>query len=126
MVNPNGNNGEASVESAVTAYRDAWHQGGAAALARAWTSGLGKIGGLGPASASKIAYFALYEREAKRGPLIADLNTAWAAWALGGIRDSRYDAEKYADYVDCANAGRLTSSADPTTLSGRSSVGPQD
>lgn len=100
MINPDGKDGEASVEAAVAAYCSAWHRGGAAAVARAWTSGPGKIWGLGPAFASKAAYFALYERENKNGPLIADLNTAWSAWALGGIWDSRYDAEKYAEYVD--------------------------
>lgn len=99
MVNPAGRDREAVVKAAVAAYRAAWRDGGAKAVAEAWDRGAGKIPGLGPAFASKVAYFAAYDRGAKTGPLIADLNTAWAVWALGGIWDSRYDSGKYADYV---------------------------
>lgn len=74
-------------------------RGRAAAVAQAWTRGSGKVPGLGPAFASKVAYFAIYERKSGAGPLIADLNTAWSVWALGGIWDSRYFPEKNSDYV---------------------------
>jgi hypothetical protein len=99
MVNPEGRDQERRVADAVDAYRAAWSTGGAEAIARAWASGKGKIRGLGPAFASKLAYFAIYDRTAGNGPLIADLNTAWSVWALGGIWDSRYEPRKYLGYV---------------------------
>lgn len=56
IVNPDGRDGEAAVAAAVAAYRDAWQRkNGAEELARAWTRGRGKITGLGPAFASKVA-----------------------------------------------------------------------
>ncbi len=54
---------------------------------------------LDTAFASKVAYFASFDRDRGRGPLIADLNTAWALWALAAIWDSRSRAALYADYV---------------------------
>lgn len=99
MVNPEGRDQEQRVADAVDAYRAAWSTGGAEAVARAWANGTGKIRGMGPAFASKLAYFAIYDRTAGNGPLIADLNTAWSVWALGGIWDSRYQPGKYLQYV---------------------------
>lgn len=99
MVNPGGRDQEQRVADAVDAYRAAWSTGGAEAVARAWANGKGKIRGLGSAFASKLAYFAVYDRTVGNGPLIADLNTAWSVWALGGIWDSRYEPRKYLEYV---------------------------
>lgn len=99
MINPGGEDHEQQVVEAVEAYQRAWSSGGAATVAQAWTRGNGKVPGLGPAFASKVAYFAIYERHSGEGPLIADLNTAWSVWALGGIWDSRYVPERYSDYV---------------------------
>jgi hypothetical protein len=99
IVNPGGRDQEQRVADAVEAYRAAWSTGGAEAVARAWANGKGKIRGLGPAFASKLAYFAIYDRTVGNGPLIADLNTAWSVWALGGIWDSRYEPGKYSQYV---------------------------
>ena len=100
MINPEGRNEEGRAKTAVDAYRTAWSEGGAGAVARAWASGPAKIRGLGPAFASKVAYFAAYDRDAGKGPLIADLNTAWAVWALAGISDSRSKPKQYAAYVE--------------------------
>jgi len=58
--------------------------------------------GLGPAFATKVAYFAAYDRPQRRGPLIADRRTAWALWALSGEWDSRYSGRSYARYVTTA------------------------
>lgn len=99
MVNPQGQDQEQRVATAVDAYLAAWSTGGAMAVAQAWTRGIGKIGGLGPAFATKVAHFAIYDRKAGAGPLIADLNTAWSVWALAGIWDSRYNPVKYSEYV---------------------------
>lgn len=57
---------------------------------------------LDTAFASKVAYFACFDRENERGPLIADLNTAWALWALDGTWNSRKSATLYAQYVEWA------------------------
>ena len=74
-----------------------------AAAFRAWSwGGRAKLPGLGTAFASKVAYFAAYDREAGTGPLIADMNTAWSLWALAGVWDSRRTADHYADYVTWA------------------------
>ena len=100
MINPGLRNEEATVAAAVESYRSAWAEGGAEAVAQSWGRGTGRIPGLGPAFASKVAYFALYDRDEQSGPLIADLNTAWSVWALSGIWDSRYDSAKYAEYVE--------------------------
>ena len=70
---------------------------------RAWSpGGKAKINGLGTAFASKVAYFAAYDPDAGRGPLIADLNTAWSLWALTGVWDSRSNPTRYAEYVTWA------------------------
>jgi hypothetical protein len=101
IINPDGRNEESRVRAAMKAYHQAWADTGPQALAAAWTHGPGKIAGLGPAFASKIAYFALYDQDSDTpaGPLIADLNTAWALWALAGIWDSRHDPACYRDYI---------------------------
>jgi hypothetical protein len=100
MINPGLRNEEATVAAAVESYRSAWAEGGAEAVAQSWGRGTGRIPGLGPAFASKVAYFALYDRDKQSGPLIADLNTAWSVWAVSGTWDSRYDSAKYAEYVE--------------------------
>jgi len=99
MINPGLRNEEEAVAAAVGAYRSAWAEGGAEAVAQSWERGTGRIAGLGPAFGSKVAYFAIYDRDKQSGPLIADLNTAWSVWALSGIWDSRYNSTKYAEYV---------------------------
>lgn len=99
IVNPEGHNHEAAIGDMVDAYRRAWDPDEPEALLRAWESGAGKIRGLGPAFASKVAYFALYEPDKATGPLIADRNTTWSVWALGDIWDSRYSAAQYGAYV---------------------------
>ncbi len=104
MICPDGEDRSARIAAAVDAYREAWSFDGAVAVARAWANGEGKVPGLGPAFASKLAYFAIYDRLAGAGALIADLNTAWSAWALCGIWDSRYDPVQYSKYVQwCTN-----------------------
>ena len=67
---------------------------------RAWSAGgEAKLTGVGTAFASKLAYFAAYDRSSGRGPLIADVNTSWALWALTGIESSRVSARRYEQYV---------------------------
>jgi len=99
IVNPEGRNREASIRGMVDASRRAWDPDKPEALLRAWESGAGKIRGLGPAFASKVAYFALYAPDKGTGPLIVDRNTTWSVWALGDIWDSRYSSAKYGAYV---------------------------
>ena len=65
MVNPGGRNCEKRITEAVERYRSAFQQDGSAGVARAWSKGDGKIPGVGPAFASKLAYFACYERGRK-------------------------------------------------------------
>lgn len=66
--------------------------------------GPAKLYGVGTAFASKVAYFACYDRSSGTGPLIADRNTAWASWALEGIWDSRARVDLYSQYVTAATA----------------------
>ena len=69
---------------------------------RAWTSGAARVRGLATAFASKVAYFAAYDRKTGVGPLICDANTTWAYWLLTDRWDSRASAGRYAHYVeDC-------------------------
>lgn len=78
---------------------------GTRAVWRAWSpGGAAKLKGVGTAFASKVAYFAGYDRVAGSGPLIADENTSWALWALAGIWDSRNTAACYEEYVRWAEA----------------------
>jgi hypothetical protein len=100
IINAGGRNGEQRVAAAVAAYRAAHLEEGFSGVARAWTSGGGKLPGLGPAFASKVAYFACYDRESGTGPLITDVNTAWSLWALYGVWDSRYSPDLYDIYVE--------------------------
>lgn len=70
--------------------------------------GEAKLVGVGTAFGSKLAYFAAYDRNAGRGPLIADRNTAWAIWAVAGISDSRGRADRYEEYVRWAEKAAAT------------------
>jgi hypothetical protein len=71
-----------------------------------WTSfsagGLARLRGLGTAFASKVAYYACYDRASSSGPLIADRNSAWGFWAVEGSWDIRASAELYGQYVETA------------------------
>jgi hypothetical protein len=73
-----------------------------------------RLQGLGPAFATKVAYFAAFDCPQRRGPLIADRRTAWALWALSGEWDSRYSGPSYGRYVMTAGdwASSLGSAAD--------------
>lgn len=96
--------GEETVARAVERLRHAEAEGGAAGVWRAWArGGEAKLRGLDTAFASKVAYFASFDRDRGRGPLIADLNTAWALWALAANWDSRTSAALYAAYVKWAD-----------------------
>jgi len=64
--------------------------------------GTAKVPGLATAFASKIAYFACYDRERGQGPLIADRWSAWGFWAVDGTWDIRTDGGRYAHYVETA------------------------
>jgi len=92
--------GEDRVVDAVSEIAAAARTGGPEAAYRAFArGGAGRLVGLGPAFASKVAYFAAFDGT---GPLIVDLNTTWTYWALTGAWDSRYGAAKYGAYVDWA------------------------
>jgi hypothetical protein len=94
---------EMRVRRAVEDLRDAATNCGYAGVWLAWSrDGIAKLSGLDTAFASKLAYFACFDRTEGRGPLIADLNTAWALWALTGIWDSRKSAGLYREYVEWA------------------------
>jgi hypothetical protein len=94
---------EPTIAHAVKSLRDAAATEGPASTWRAWSpGGEAKLRGLGTAFASKLAYFACFDRAGQSGPLIADRNTAWALWALSGCWDSRSTATNYARYVDWA------------------------
>jgi hypothetical protein len=91
--------GDVAVARAVEQLASAGRVGSSAAW-QAWSPrGEAKLEGLGSAFASKVAYFAAFDRVSERGPLICDINTAWALWALGGIWDSRATADLYSQYV---------------------------
>jgi hypothetical protein len=80
--------------------RDAWQTGSAFAIASAWSrTGGAKVHGLDTAFASKLAYFACYDVQKGSGPLIADNNTAWAVFVLGGIEGSTKTSQGYREYV---------------------------
>ncbi len=60
---------------------------------------------LGPAFATKFAYFAARKQEATGLiPLIADINTSWAMWWLAGIPRSIESHDNYMKYVNLAHA----------------------
>ena len=63
-----------------------------------------KLKGLGPAFATKVAYFASVARgRLDRGPLIADLNTSWAMWDLVRLPRSVERFDSYVAYIDLAH-----------------------
>lgn len=74
-------------------------------LFSAWSDAthVARLVGLGPAFATKFAYFAGYDRQTGRGPLIADLLVAWAMWALADVWDVRHEAPCYAEYLAVAS-----------------------
>ncbi len=64
-----------------------------------------KVRFLGPAFATKFAYFAARHQNAVGVvPLIADLNTSWAMWWLAGIPRSVEQPASYLEYVNLAHA----------------------
>jgi hypothetical protein len=92
--------GEQRVARSVANLRSAFDSGGPTGVWTAWsTGGRAKLPGVGTAFASKVAYFASFDRASGSGPLIADANTAWSLWALAGLWDSRKAATIYRDYV---------------------------
>ncbi len=95
--------GEARVRRTVDELRRATTEHGYEAAWRAWSrNGEAKLQGLDTAFASKVAYFAAFDRSECTGPLIADLNTAWTMWVLTGMWDSRTSANLYRQYVEWA------------------------
>lgn len=71
-----------------------------------WTSfrSTDRLRGLGPAFASKFAYFAAFEQsDADVRPLIVDLNTSWAMWKLVKLPRSVELKGSYLDYVEVAH-----------------------
>lgn len=65
-----------------------------------WSHKDSRIRFVGPAFASKLAYFAVPDDMAgHRRPLIADDNTAWSFWAFTNITDTRTSREKYESYI---------------------------
>lgn len=62
-----------------------------------------RVVGLGPAFASKFAYFASVASDPTvSGPLIVDLNTSWAMWDLVGLKRSVERRDGYLKYVALA------------------------
>ena len=60
---------------------------------------------LGPAFATKFAYFAARKQGADGViPLIADVNTSWAMWWLAGIPRSVEEHDNYMKYVNLADS----------------------
>ena len=63
-----------------------------------------KLKFLGPAFATKFAYFAARQQKVKGEiPLIADINTSWAMWELAKIPRSIGEKEGYLSYVRLAH-----------------------
>ena len=63
-----------------------------------------KVKYLGPAFATKFAYFAARKQKVSGIiPLIADINTSWAIWRLAEIPRSVEDYESYSKYVKLAH-----------------------
>lgn len=63
-----------------------------------------KLKWLGPAFATKVAYFeSLAVDQDAQGPLIADLNTSWAMWDLVRLPRSVSRRDSYLTYVEVAN-----------------------
>lgn len=98
-----------SIPETVEAYVDASRMS-PEAVWRSWSRSPHRIRGLGTAFASKVAYFAAYDRTPGLRPLISDRNTRWAVWILTGywaVERSRWnsddDGESYATYVRWAH-----------------------
>lgn len=91
------------IDRAISTIRQAAAEFGPAGAWRAWSmDGNARLPWLGTAFASKVAYFACYDRSAGSGPLIADLNTALVMWKLADLWDTRTSAVLYAKYVQKA------------------------
>jgi hypothetical protein len=106
--------GADAVEAAVRLLQRSYGDGGSGAVWKAFSArGAAKLDGLGTAFASKIAYFACYDRQRGAGPLIADRNTAWTFWALENVWDSRSSAALYARYVATAAEWAVALSSQP-------------
>jgi hypothetical protein len=106
--------GADTVVNAMRMLQSSYGDGDPGAVWKAFSArGAAKVGGLGTAFASKIAYFACYDRQRGVGPLIADRNTAWAFWALEDIWDSRASASLYARYVATAAEWAATLNSRP-------------
>ena len=74
---------------------------------RSWKShtDVDRVTYLGPAFATKFAYFAARKQGANGViPLIADENTSWAMWWLAGIPQSVEQHDSYMEYVNLAHA----------------------
>jgi hypothetical protein len=74
---------------------------------RSWMShaDVDRVMYLGPAFATKFAYFAARKQGANGViPLIADENTSWAMWWLAGIPRSVEQHDSYIEYVNLAHA----------------------
>jgi hypothetical protein len=79
----------------------------AISASRSWMShtDLDRVIYLGPAFATKFAYFAARKQGADGViPLIADENTSWAIWWLAGIPRSVEQHDSYMEYVNLAHA----------------------
>ena len=74
---------------------------------RSWMShtNVDRVMYLGPAFATKFAYFAARKQGADGViPLIADVNTSWAMWWLAGIPRSVEEHDNYMKYINLAHA----------------------
>jgi hypothetical protein len=64
-----------------------------------------KLRGLGPAFATKLAYFSAVDEPAQpTRPLIADANTSWAMWDLVKLPRSVERRASYLSYVELAHS----------------------
>ena len=63
-----------------------------------------KLKHLGPAFATKFAYFgARHQKTESQIPLIADINTSWGSWELAKIPRSVEQLDGYLRYVKLAH-----------------------
>ncbi len=82
------------------------YEAAARGMADSWNSHTqeNRISHLGPAFATKFAYFSARHQKAKGViPLIADLNTSWAIWWLAEIPRSMEQLDGYRSYVENAH-----------------------
>lgn len=89
--------GRDRTREALTALTDAAGQSPEAAW-RAMHGGA-KLKYLGPAFATKVAYFS-QSAAATHPPLIADLNTSWGFWSATEVERSAYSQRGYNQYVE--------------------------